>query len=207
MTLAFLFLSASSDQVFGCSLSDLCHRESSTVPSFVRMCIDHVENNGGFGCVSLLSGSLCEDMTGNDSCFFESTCKKWGRSLRPHDDTGGVRYGVAAVHRNHRSNLQTRLKWCSCFPPMIPCRSVYRRAVQSQREPGCHTETSLCCQSRWVTAFSVTLVFGRKLQKPCGTNKNNLFFSWDPFSPSDLNGFLSCVYDLRTGGEENGLPG
>uniref|UniRef100_A0A671X4A1 Rho GTPase activating protein 12a n=1 Tax=Sparus aurata TaxID=8175 RepID=A0A671X4A1_SPAAU len=34
------------DQVFGCSLSDLCHRESSTVPSFVRMCIDHVENNG-----------------------------------------------------------------------------------------------------------------------------------------------------------------
>ncbi|XP_041659385.1 rho GTPase-activating protein 12-like isoform X2 [Cheilinus undulatus] len=34
------------DQVFGCSLSSLCHRESSTVPSFVRMCIDHVENNG-----------------------------------------------------------------------------------------------------------------------------------------------------------------
>uniref|UniRef100_A0A3Q3E1U9 Rho GTPase activating protein 12a n=1 Tax=Labrus bergylta TaxID=56723 RepID=A0A3Q3E1U9_9LABR len=29
------------DQVFGCSLSDLCHRESVTVPSFVRMCIDH----------------------------------------------------------------------------------------------------------------------------------------------------------------------
>lgn len=70
MTLAFLSLSASSDQVFGCSLSDLCHRESSTVPSFVRMCIDHVENNGGFGCVSLLPGSVCEDMTGNDSSFF-----------------------------------------------------------------------------------------------------------------------------------------
>ncbi|XP_070829759.1 rho GTPase-activating protein 12-like isoform X4 [Chaetodon trifascialis] len=34
------------DQVFGCSLSSLCHRESSTVPSFVKMCIDHVENNG-----------------------------------------------------------------------------------------------------------------------------------------------------------------
>uniref|UniRef100_UPI0037E9B9B9 rho GTPase-activating protein 12-like isoform X3 n=1 Tax=Semicossyphus pulcher TaxID=241346 RepID=UPI0037E9B9B9 len=34
------------DQVFGCSLSSLCHRENSTVPSFVRMCIDHVENNG-----------------------------------------------------------------------------------------------------------------------------------------------------------------
>ncbi|XP_062284694.1 rho GTPase-activating protein 12-like [Scomber scombrus] len=33
------------DQVFGCSLSSLCHRENSTVPSFVRTCIDHVENN------------------------------------------------------------------------------------------------------------------------------------------------------------------
>ncbi|KAM3866379.1 rho GTPase-activating protein 12-like [Diretmus argenteus] len=34
------------DQVFGCSLASLCHREGSTVPSFVRTCIDHVENNG-----------------------------------------------------------------------------------------------------------------------------------------------------------------
>ncbi|XP_035526766.1 rho GTPase-activating protein 12-like isoform X6 [Morone saxatilis] len=34
------------DQVFGCSLSSLCHRENTTVPIFVRMCIDHVENNG-----------------------------------------------------------------------------------------------------------------------------------------------------------------
>ncbi|XP_070774736.1 rho GTPase-activating protein 12-like [Enoplosus armatus] len=34
------------DQVFGCSLSSLCYRENSTVPSFVKMCIDHVENNG-----------------------------------------------------------------------------------------------------------------------------------------------------------------
>uniref|UniRef100_A0A672JUE2 Rho GTPase-activating protein 12-like n=1 Tax=Salarias fasciatus TaxID=181472 RepID=A0A672JUE2_SALFA len=34
------------DQVFGCSLDDLCHRENSTVPGFVRMCIDHVENSG-----------------------------------------------------------------------------------------------------------------------------------------------------------------
>ncbi|XP_033506568.1 rho GTPase-activating protein 12-like isoform X2 [Epinephelus lanceolatus] len=34
------------DQVFGCSLSSLCHRESGTVPIFVKMCIDHVENNG-----------------------------------------------------------------------------------------------------------------------------------------------------------------
>uniref|UniRef100_A0A8C3A4C4 Rho GTPase activating protein 12a n=1 Tax=Cyclopterus lumpus TaxID=8103 RepID=A0A8C3A4C4_CYCLU len=32
------------DQVFGCSLSSLCHRESDTVPIFVKMCIDHVEN-------------------------------------------------------------------------------------------------------------------------------------------------------------------
>ncbi|XP_049888506.1 rho GTPase-activating protein 12-like isoform X6 [Epinephelus moara] len=34
------------DQVFGCSLSSLCHREGGTVPIFVKMCIDHVENNG-----------------------------------------------------------------------------------------------------------------------------------------------------------------
>ncbi|XP_036377075.1 rho GTPase-activating protein 12-like isoform X2 [Megalops cyprinoides] len=34
------------DQVFGCSLNSLCQRENSTVPDFVRMCIDHVENNG-----------------------------------------------------------------------------------------------------------------------------------------------------------------
>ncbi|XP_039999490.1 rho GTPase-activating protein 12-like isoform X14 [Xiphias gladius] len=34
------------DQVFGCSLSSLCHRENSTVPGFVKMCIDHVENIG-----------------------------------------------------------------------------------------------------------------------------------------------------------------
>ncbi|XP_034468861.1 rho GTPase-activating protein 12-like isoform X9 [Hippoglossus hippoglossus] len=34
------------DQVFGCSLSILCHRENSTVPSFVTTCIDHVETSG-----------------------------------------------------------------------------------------------------------------------------------------------------------------
>ncbi|XP_039672006.1 rho GTPase-activating protein 12-like isoform X9 [Perca fluviatilis] len=34
------------DQVFGCSLSSLCQRENVTVPIFVKMCIDHVENNG-----------------------------------------------------------------------------------------------------------------------------------------------------------------
>ncbi|KAG7279626.1 hypothetical protein CRUP_019363 [Coryphaenoides rupestris] len=33
------------DQVFGCCLSSLCQRESSSVPVFVRMCIDHVEQN------------------------------------------------------------------------------------------------------------------------------------------------------------------
>ncbi|XP_060939965.1 rho GTPase-activating protein 12-like isoform X6 [Limanda limanda] len=34
------------DQVFGCSLSSLCHRENGTVPSFVTTCIDHVETSG-----------------------------------------------------------------------------------------------------------------------------------------------------------------
>lgn len=34
------------DQVFGCSLSTLCQREKSSVPSFVRMCIEHVETSG-----------------------------------------------------------------------------------------------------------------------------------------------------------------
>ncbi|XP_012724854.2 rho GTPase-activating protein 12 isoform X2 [Fundulus heteroclitus] len=34
------------DQVFGSSLASLCQQENSTVPTFVRMCIDHVENSG-----------------------------------------------------------------------------------------------------------------------------------------------------------------
>ncbi|MBN3311679.1 RHG12 protein, partial [Atractosteus spatula] len=34
------------DQVFGCSLTSLCQRENTTVPTFVKMCIDHVENKG-----------------------------------------------------------------------------------------------------------------------------------------------------------------
>ncbi|XP_035853988.1 rho GTPase-activating protein 12b isoform X9 [Sander lucioperca] len=34
------------DQVFGCSLSSLCQRENTSVPNFVTMCIDHVENTG-----------------------------------------------------------------------------------------------------------------------------------------------------------------
>ncbi|XP_054893542.1 rho GTPase-activating protein 12b isoform X2 [Poeciliopsis prolifica] len=34
------------DQVFGCSLSSLCQRENTSVPNFVKMCVDHVENTG-----------------------------------------------------------------------------------------------------------------------------------------------------------------
>ncbi|XP_033982634.1 rho GTPase-activating protein 12b isoform X5 [Trematomus bernacchii] len=34
------------DQVFGCSLTSLCQRENTSVPNFVTMCIDHVENTG-----------------------------------------------------------------------------------------------------------------------------------------------------------------
>ncbi|XP_061653323.1 rho GTPase-activating protein 12-like isoform X5 [Phyllopteryx taeniolatus] len=34
------------EQVFGGSLASLCQRENSTVPSFVKMCMDHVERNG-----------------------------------------------------------------------------------------------------------------------------------------------------------------
>ncbi|XP_062415124.1 rho GTPase-activating protein 12b isoform X5 [Pungitius pungitius] len=34
------------DQVFGCSLTSLCQRETTSVPNFVTMCIDHVENTG-----------------------------------------------------------------------------------------------------------------------------------------------------------------
>ncbi|KAJ8010292.1 hypothetical protein DPEC_G00073520 [Dallia pectoralis] len=34
------------DQVFGSSLTSLCQRENTSVPNFVTMCIDHVENTG-----------------------------------------------------------------------------------------------------------------------------------------------------------------
>ncbi|XP_037538344.1 rho GTPase-activating protein 12 isoform X4 [Nematolebias whitei] len=34
------------DQVFGSSLSSLCQQENTTVPIFVKLCIDHVESNG-----------------------------------------------------------------------------------------------------------------------------------------------------------------
>ncbi|XP_070842624.1 rho GTPase-activating protein 12b isoform X4 [Chaetodon trifascialis] len=34
------------DQVFGCSLTSLCQRENTSVPNFVKMCIEHVENTG-----------------------------------------------------------------------------------------------------------------------------------------------------------------
>lgn len=34
------------DQVFGCNLANLCQRENSTVPKFVKLCIEHVEEYG-----------------------------------------------------------------------------------------------------------------------------------------------------------------
>ncbi|XP_062424927.1 rho GTPase-activating protein 12 isoform X5 [Rhea pennata] len=34
------------DQVFGSSLTSLCQRENSTVPKFVKLCIEHVEEHG-----------------------------------------------------------------------------------------------------------------------------------------------------------------
>ncbi|KAK7881687.1 hypothetical protein WMY93_030096 [Mugilogobius chulae] len=34
------------DTVFGCNLSALCQRENCTVPKFVRMCMEHVEDTG-----------------------------------------------------------------------------------------------------------------------------------------------------------------
>ncbi|KAG8138837.1 hypothetical protein E2320_001627, partial [Naja naja] len=34
------------DQVFGCNLSSLCQRENNTVPKFVKLCIEHVEEHG-----------------------------------------------------------------------------------------------------------------------------------------------------------------
>ncbi|KAJ8336635.1 hypothetical protein SKAU_G00378550 [Synaphobranchus kaupii] len=47
------------DQVFGGSLASLCQCEDVTVPKFVRMCIDHVENNGlGVDGLYRVSGNL-----------------------------------------------------------------------------------------------------------------------------------------------------
>ncbi|XP_021520083.1 rho GTPase-activating protein 12 isoform X3 [Meriones unguiculatus] len=34
------------DQVFGCNLANLCQRENGTVPKFVKLCIEHVEEYG-----------------------------------------------------------------------------------------------------------------------------------------------------------------
>ncbi|XP_066242977.1 rho GTPase-activating protein 12 isoform X3 [Saccopteryx leptura] len=34
------------DQVFGANLANLCQRENNTVPKFVKLCIEHVEQNG-----------------------------------------------------------------------------------------------------------------------------------------------------------------
>uniref|UniRef100_A0A8D0GLW9 Rho GTPase activating protein 12 n=1 Tax=Sphenodon punctatus TaxID=8508 RepID=A0A8D0GLW9_SPHPU len=39
-------LSLISDQVFGSILTSLCQRENSTVPKFVKLCIEHVEEHG-----------------------------------------------------------------------------------------------------------------------------------------------------------------
>uniref|UniRef100_A0A8C7X9F9 Rho-GAP domain-containing protein n=1 Tax=Oryzias sinensis TaxID=183150 RepID=A0A8C7X9F9_9TELE len=47
-----------SDQVFGCSLASLCQRESSTVPNFVKLCIDHVESKGDIDGLYRVSGNL-----------------------------------------------------------------------------------------------------------------------------------------------------
>lgn len=35
-----------SDQVFGANLANLCQRENGTVPKFVKLCIEHVEEYG-----------------------------------------------------------------------------------------------------------------------------------------------------------------
>ncbi|CAN9506230.1 unnamed protein product [Ophioblennius macclurei] len=47
------------DQVFGCSLFSLCQRENTSVPNFVKMCIDHVESTGlGIDGLYRVSGNL-----------------------------------------------------------------------------------------------------------------------------------------------------
>lgn len=77
--------SVSPDQVFGCSLSSLCHRENGTVPSFVTMCIDHVENNGVLRYVSLWPDLSEKEMI---LVYFNLPVVKEGWGLRPHDNTG-----------------------------------------------------------------------------------------------------------------------
>ena len=42
----YYFLKFLPDQVFGANLSNLCQRENSTVPKFVKLCIEHVEQYG-----------------------------------------------------------------------------------------------------------------------------------------------------------------
>ncbi|XP_061695938.1 rho GTPase-activating protein 12-like isoform X4 [Syngnathoides biaculeatus] len=47
------------DQVFGASLATLCQRENDTVPSFVKMCMEHVESNAlHIGGLYRVSGNL-----------------------------------------------------------------------------------------------------------------------------------------------------
>lgn len=43
---SLVHVSVLTDQVFGSSLTSLCQRENSSVPNFVKMCIDHVEKTG-----------------------------------------------------------------------------------------------------------------------------------------------------------------
>lgn len=49
-----IFPSLFSDQVFGCNLSSLCQRENGTVPKFVKLCIEHVEEHGEKICFFML---------------------------------------------------------------------------------------------------------------------------------------------------------
>lgn len=44
--MTYYFLKSLPDQVFGANLSNLCQRENSTVPKFVKLCIEHVEQYG-----------------------------------------------------------------------------------------------------------------------------------------------------------------
>ncbi|KAM5235068.1 rho GTPase-activating protein 12 isoform 3-T3 [Ctenodactylus gundi] len=47
------------DQVFGSNLANLCQRENSTVPKFVKLCIEHVEEHGlGVDGIYRVSGNL-----------------------------------------------------------------------------------------------------------------------------------------------------
>lgn len=46
------------DRVFGCHLLTLCEREGTTVPKFVRICLEAVDKRGAFPPPSLLYVSI-----------------------------------------------------------------------------------------------------------------------------------------------------